>query len=179
MASDNEDIVVSQWNEKSGHYLRAGFGSEPYYIRRDTNYANKDNDRRSVSGIAVTLGSTVVSHGSSTQLVVQLSTSEAEHIAAGDGSKEALFVRAGLYFIAPETCGASVKVLEDNQGTKTLIENSLSSTKSKHIGVRFHFIREHFKAREISGVYVASAEQHAIFSPRLSGGPIPDTTVSI
>ena len=60
----------------------------------DADYANKDNDRRSVSGIAVTLGGTVVSHASKTQRVVSLSTSEAEHIAAGDGVKAlfALFV---------------------------------------------------------------------------------------
>lgn len=43
--------------------------------------------------VAVTLGSTaVVSHASKTQLVVTLSTAEAEYIAAGDGDKEALFV---------------------------------------------------------------------------------------
>ena len=41
-------------------------------------YANMDNDRRSVSGIAVPLEGTVVSHSSKTQRVVSLSTSEAE-----------------------------------------------------------------------------------------------------
>ena len=130
-------------------------------VYTDADYAHKENDRRSVSGIAVTLGGTVVSHASKTQRVVSLSTSEAEYIAAGDGVKEALFVRTVLSFIAPETCGASIKVLEDNQRTKVLIENPLSSARSKHIDVHFHFIRELFKARKISVEYVASAEQHA------------------
>ena len=130
-------------------------------VYADEDYANKENDRRSVSGIAVTLGGIVVSHASKTQRVVSLSTSEAEYIAAGDGVKEALFVRSVLSFIAPETCGASIKVLEDNQRTKALIENPLSSARSKHIDVRFHFIRELFEARKISVEYVASAEQHA------------------
>ena len=93
-------------------------------VYADADYANEDNDRRSVSGIAVTLGGTVVSHASKTQRMVSLLTSEAEYIAAGDGAKEALFVRAVLSFIGPETYGASVKVLEDNQGTKALIESS-------------------------------------------------------
>ena len=110
-------------------------------VYADADYANKENDRRSVLGIAVTLGGTVVSHASKTQRVVSLSTSEAEYIAAGDGVKEALFVRAVLSFITPETCGASIKVLEDNQATKVLIENPLSSARSKLIDVRFHFIR--------------------------------------
>ena len=108
----------------------------------DANYANKDSDRRSVSGIAVALEGTAVSHASKTQRVVSLSTSEAEYRAAGDDVKEALFVRAILSFIAPEKCRASVKVLEDNKGTKALIKNPLSSARSKHVDVRFHFIRE-------------------------------------
>ena len=127
----------------------------------DKDYINKDNDRRSVSEIAVTLGGTAVSHTIKTQRIVSLSTSEAEYIAAGDGVKEALFVCAVLSFITPETCGASVKVFENSQGTEALIENPLSSARSKHIDVCFHFVCELFKARMVSVEYVASAEQHA------------------
>ena len=144
MAGDNEDIVVSQRNEKSGHYFARGSGLS-LNVYADVNYASKENDRRSVSGIAVTLGGTVVSDTSKTQRVVSLSTSEAEYIAAGEGVKEALFVRAVLSFIAPETSGASIKVLEDNQGTRALIENPLSSARSKHIDVRYHLIRDLFR----------------------------------
>ena len=114
----------------------------------DADGASKDNDKRSVSGIVVTLRGTVASHASKTQRVVSLSTSEAEYIAAEEGVKGALFVRAVLSFIAPETCGASIKVLEDNQGTKAMIENPPSSARSKHIDVRFHFIRDPLKARQ-------------------------------
>ena len=66
-----------------------------------------------------------------------------------------------LSFIAPETCGASVKVLKDNQGTKSLIKNPLSSARSKCIDARFHFIGELFKARTILVEYISLAEQHA------------------
>ena len=127
----------------------------------NADYADKAYDRRSVSCIAVTLGGTVVSHLSTTQHVMSLSTSEAEHIAAGDEIKEVLFVRAVLSFIASETSGASIKILEGNQGAKGLIQNPLSSARSKHIDVRFHFIRDLFRTRKISIEFVASAEQHA------------------
>ena len=90
----------------------------------DADYANKENDRRSVSGIAVTSGGTVVSHASKIQRVVSLSTSEAEYIAARNSVKEALFVRAVLSFIAPETCGASIKVLEDPLMASTTMRSS-------------------------------------------------------
>ena len=125
----------------------SGLGLEVY---ANADYADKGNDSRSVSGIAVTLGGTVVSHASKIQHVMPLSTSEAEYLAAGDGVKEALFVRAVLPFIAPETSGGSIKVLEDNQGAKAVIVEPLSSARSKHIDVRLHFIRDLFRTRRIS-----------------------------
>ena len=65
----------------------------------DANYAEKADDRRrSVSGVAVTLGNSVVSWVSSTQEIVTLSTTEAEYVALGDGVKEALFAKAGVIF---------------------------------------------------------------------------------
>ena len=90
---------------------RTGLELEVYV---DADYADRANDRRSVPEIAVTGGGTVVSHASITQHVVSLSTLEAEYIAARDRVKEAMFVRTIPSFIAPETSGASIKVLEDN-----------------------------------------------------------------
>ena len=127
-------------------YVRvSGLGLEVY---ADVDYADEANDRRSVFGIAVTLGGTVVSHASKTQHVVSLLTSEAAYIVAGDRVKKVVFVRAVLSFVAPETSGARIKVAEDNQGAKALIENPLSSARSKHIDVRFHSIRHLLKTRQ-------------------------------
>ena len=136
----------------------SGLGLEVY---ADADYADKANDRRSMSGIAVALGGIIVCHASKTQHVVSLSTSEAEYIAAGDGVKEALIVRAVLSFIAPEPSGASIKALGNDQGSKALIKNPLSFARSKHIDVRFHFVRDLLRKRKISVEYVVSTEQHA------------------
>ena len=65
----------------------------------DANYAEKADDRRSVSGVPVTVGKSSVSWFSSTQKIVTLSTTEAEYIALGDRVKEALFVKGVLSFI--------------------------------------------------------------------------------
>ena len=47
----------------------------------DADYANRDNDKRSVSRVAVVVGGTVVNASSTTQHCVTLSTSEAEYVA--------------------------------------------------------------------------------------------------
>ncbi|CAB1103407.1 unnamed protein product [Ectocarpus sp. CCAP 1310/34] len=94
-------------------------------------------------------------------VIVSLSSTEAEYIAAGEGVKEALFVRAVLSFVAPEASGSSIQVLEDNQGAIALVQNPLSSGRTKHIDVRSHFIRGLFGSGDISVNFVPSTEQHA------------------
>ncbi|CAB1100124.1 unnamed protein product [Ectocarpus sp. CCAP 1310/34] len=65
------------------------------------------------------------------------------------GVKEALFVRGVLSFIALETSGAKAR--------------------SKHIDVRFHFIRELFKSGKITAEYVPTGEQHADMLTKVLG----------
>ena len=64
----------------------------------DADYADKSNDRGSVSGTVITLGGAEVSRASSTQRCVTLSA-EAEYVALGKGVQEALFTGAILSFI--------------------------------------------------------------------------------
>ena len=63
------------------------------------NYAEKADDRRSVSGVAVTVGNSTDSWSRSTQKIETLSTTEAEYVALRDGVNERLFVKAVLSFI--------------------------------------------------------------------------------
>ena len=135
----------------------------------DASYADDKVDRRSTTGLAVTVGGTVVSASTKTQPVTAQSTSEAEYIAAGEGVKEALFVRGVLSFIAPETSEAKIRVREDNKGALRLIENPFSSARSKHIDVRFHFIRELFKSGKITADFVPTGEQHADMLTKVLG----------
>ncbi|CAB1106269.1 unnamed protein product [Ectocarpus sp. CCAP 1310/34] len=135
----------------------------------DSSYADSTVDRRSTTGLAVTVGGTVVCASTKTQPVTAQSTTEAEYIAAGEGVKEALFVRGVLSFIAPETSGATIRVREDNEGALALVQNPFSSARSKHIDVRFHFIRELFKAGKITADYVSTEEQHADMLTKATG----------
>ena len=65
-------------------------GDRKLSVYVDADYANKDNDRRSVSGVAVMVGGTVVVNASSnTQHCVTLSTRAAEYVAMAQGAKTA------------------------------------------------------------------------------------------
>ena len=92
-------------------------------VYTDTNYTEKADDRRSVSGVAVTVGNSTVSWSRSTQKTVTLSSTEAEYVALRDGVKEGLFVKAVLSFIVPSLSEKSVKVLVDNERAIKLVAN--------------------------------------------------------
>ena len=137
----------------------------------DANYAEKADDRRSVSGVAVTVGKLYVSCFSSTQKIVTLSSTEAEYVALGDGVKEGLFVEGVLSFIIPSISENCIKVLVDNDGAISLANNPLSSARTKHIDVRFYFIRELIRSKTMISVeYVPTKEQRAdILTKALTG----------
>ena len=127
----------------------------------DADYANKDNDRRSVSGVAVMVGGTVVNASSTTQHCVTLSTSEAEYVAMAQGAKTALFTKAVLDFLQLELANGTIDLFEDYQGAITIAENPISGGRTKHIDVRYHFIRELVERKVLNIQYTESSNQHA------------------
>jgi len=123
-----------------------------------------------VSGVVVTLGSATVSWLSSTQKIVTLSTTEAEYVALGDGVKEALFAKAVASFLVPGLTEKIILAIVDNEGAINLASNPLSSARTKHIDVRFHFVRELVSSGTIVVEYVPTSEQRAdILTKPLTG----------
>ena len=94
-----------------------------------------------------------------TQHCVTLSTTGAEYVALAEGVKEGMFVRSVMSFMQPNVY--EITLMEDNEGAKAMAENPLSSGRSKHIDVRWHFTRELVEKKELKVVHVASEWQHA------------------
>ena len=127
----------------------------------DADYSHKADYRRPVSGVAVCCGGTLVSWFSRTQKCVTLSTTEAEYVAMDDGVKETLYVREVLVFLMPSLGSPSIGVFEDNKGAIDLAKNPLSSSHSKHIDVRYHFLRELVGTGDLPVKYLWTDDQHA------------------
>ena len=130
-------------------------------VYTDADYACKETDRGSTSGVAVMLGNAAVYATSRTQHCVTLSTTEAEYVALAEGAKEGMFVRSVMSFMRPYMY--EITLMDDNEGAKAIAENPLiSSGRSKHIDVvRWHFIRDLVEKKELKVVHVASEWQHA------------------
>ena len=63
----------------------------------------------------------------------------------------------------PDVGMPCIPVFEDNEGAVQLAQNTITSSNSKHIDVRHHFLREVVGRKEISVIHVPSFFQHADF----------------
>jgi hypothetical protein len=126
----------------------------------DSDYANCPDTRRSVSGYAYSLGSGAVSWSSRKQDIVTTSTCEAEYVALANATKESLWLRALLNDIGLRQDGPTL-ILADNQGAIVLSKDQSNHARTKHIDVRYHFIRERTAQGDITVKYVRSQDNVA------------------
>jgi hypothetical protein len=119
----------------------------------DSDYANDKDGRLSVSGYTFNLGAGAISWRSRKQACVAQSTCEAEYIAACAAAKEAIWLRQLLHEIDFTQQGPT-PILGDNRGTIALVKSQTHHEQSKHIDVRYHFIREKHNSGEISLSYI-------------------------
>lgn len=133
----------------------------------DANFASDVTTRKSITGCALKLCNGPVVWTSQKQNSVSLSTTEAEYIAASQTVKEILWARQLLEDVC-ETINKPVKLYVDNQSAIRLIRNPEFHKRTKHVDVRYHFVREKVSDGVIEPVYIQSADQLAdIFTKAL------------
>ena len=123
-----------------------------------TGYADADGsmaeDRHAISGYAFILHGGAVSWSAKRQEIVSLSTTESEYVAATHAAKEALWLRSLLLQIF-EIKLSPTTLFSDNQSAIALTKDHQYHARTKHIDVRFHFIR----------YVVENGQLHLIYCP--------------
>ena len=105
----------------------------------DADFAGDPDKRKSLTGFAFTLGEDLISWKSNLQLVVALSTTEAELIAVFEVVKEAMWLRGIVSKLVYKQ--EAIELMRDNQSAIHLIKNQQFHDKTKHIDVKLHFVR--------------------------------------
>lgn len=126
----------------------------------DADYAGDVETRRSTSGFVFMFGNGIISWGSERQRAVALSTTESEYIAAAHAVKEMVW----LYRLLSEIFIIDLDkptFLMDNQSAIRLIKNPEFHKRTKHIDVRYHFIRDKYEEGIFNLEYVNTDEQLA------------------
>jgi hypothetical protein len=107
----------------------------------DLDWAGCAIDRKSTSRCFLGLGSRVVSWFSRKQKSVALSSTEVEYMASSQASCEAIWFRKLLVGLFGRELSSTV-IHCDNQSCIKLFENPMFHDRSKHIEIRYHFIRD-------------------------------------
>ena len=105
----------------------------------DADMASDKDSRRSTIGYVFTKGGTSVSWISKLQQVVALSTTEAEYVAATEASKEMIWLQRFMEELGKKQ--ENSRLYSDSQSAIHLAKNSVFHSRTKHIELKYHFIR--------------------------------------
>jgi hypothetical protein len=116
--------------------------------------------RKSTSGVLFFLGNSPVSWISKKQKVVATSSCEAEYIAAAAAACQGIWLARLLReLLNQETM--PVMLFIDNKSTISLCKNPVLHDSSKHIDLRYHFIRDCVEKGTVIVDFIGTSEQKA------------------
>jgi hypothetical protein len=126
----------------------------------DADYAGDKLTRKSRTGTLLQIGNSTISWCSQKQSIVAQSTTEAEYVAASQSIKDLLWLNLLKNELLNEI-GDVPRLMVDNQSAIKLIKNSQFHKRSKHIDIKYHFIRDHYEKGHFIVGYVNSKDQKA------------------
>ncbi|KAH9656751.1 hypothetical protein KPL70_022797 [Citrus sinensis] len=117
----------------------------------DSDFAGCQDSRRSTSGYIYMLAGGAISWRSAKQTLVASSTMAAEFVACYEASNQGIWLRnfvTGLRIL--EGVEKPLKIFCDNKSSVLYFNNNRSSTKSKHIDIKFLVVKERVQSGQIS-----------------------------
>jgi hypothetical protein len=126
----------------------------------DADYAGDLNTSRSTSGFVFMLGPSIISWTSRQQSIVAKSTTEAEYMSLDEGISEVLYLLQLLKDVGIQQ-RTPITIYEDNSGAIALANNPQFQRRTRHIRVRYHYIRECISNGTVQLQYINTKEQLA------------------
>eukprot|EP00253_Pinus_taeda_P026686 PITA_26686 len=124
----------------------------------DAYWEKSMDERKRTSGGVFSMGSRLVSWFSKKQSSIALSTAEAEYVAVASCCTQLLWMMQTLQDIQI-TCTPPISILCDNTSAINISKNPVMHSKTKHIPIKYHFLREQVLEQKVKSEYVPSKEQ--------------------
>eukprot|EP00253_Pinus_taeda_P013507 PITA_13507 len=151
-------LGLEVWQQKGHIFLGQGRYATEILERFD--WAGSSVDQKSTFGYCFDIGLGMTSWCSRKQKSVALSSSEAGYMAASIVSCEAIWLRKLLVNLFRRNMEAT-KIMCDNQSCIKLSENPVFHDRSKHIDIRYHFVRDCAQRGAVQLSYTPTGEQVA------------------
>jgi hypothetical protein len=130
---------IGLWYPKGAQFELVGYS--------DSDYAGCKIDRKSTSGGCQLLGCSLVSWSSKKQNSMALSTAEAEYISVGSCCAQLLWMKQTLLDYGIDF--KDILLLCDNESAIKIANNPVQHSRTKHIDIRHHFLRDHVSKGDI------------------------------
>ena len=135
----------------------------------DSDFAGDKETRISIAGFVIYLLGVPISWKSKGQKSVTLSSTEAEFVALSEAAKEIKFIYQVLQSMGIEV-ELPIVVRVDNVGAIFTSNNVAISQRSKHIDVRYHFVREFIQDGFLRIIFVKTEDNDAdLYTKNLQG----------
>ena len=133
----------------------------------DSDWGGCFDDMKSTSGYAFTLGSGIFSWVSKKQQSVAQSSAEAEYVSASLATSQAIWLRRIMEDFG-EKQEEGTELFCDNKSAIAIAKNPVQHSRTRHIAIKHHFIRDAIEEGEIQLKFCKSEEQIAdIFTKAL------------
>ena len=126
----------------------------------DADWASDEKDRKSISEYCFFFLDSLVSWSLRKQRTVSTSSTESEYYALTNTVKEAIWVKLFLSLTSLPS-PLPFPILCDNQSTCTIANTDVISSRTKHIDVRHHFIRQHLNNGSFNTTWIPTSDMTA------------------
>ncbi|GJW85729.1 hypothetical protein Tco_0158874 [Tanacetum coccineum] len=118
----------------------------------DSDYAGASLDRKSTIGGCQFLGKRLISWQCKKQTIVANSTTEAEYVAAANCCGQVLWIQNQMLDYGFNFMNTKIHI--DNESTICIVKNPVFHSKTKHIEIRHHFIRDSYEKKLIQVIKI-------------------------
>ncbi len=125
---------------------------------RDSDWRSWKINRKSTSGYVFAMAGGAVSWKSKKQGCIALPSCEAEYMALASSVKEAIWLRNIFGFITSQSKYSPILLQVENQGAIKVSKNDSFSTRTKHIDIQYHFVRDSLSKNLFSIQYCPTSE---------------------
>jgi hypothetical protein len=147
----NDTLLYGIWYSRETNLIVAGYS--------DADWAGNPDDRKSTSGGCFYMGNNLIAWMSRKQSLISISTAKAEYIVAGSCCTQLLWMKKQLcdYGFTEDTMIINC----DNTSAINISKNPVQHSRTKHIDIRHHFLRDLVEFEVVSLSFIPTDNQLA------------------